>query len=148
VIEGLFQPSSKANFQWKQTGVLGDGTVQVYDYRVARENSTFALRIRSDRVIIVGYHGQVFIDSATRGLRRITEVADDIPKNFPIQAVSDIVDYDYVVINDHDYLLPVAAQVLLRKGGNEMDLNQIVYRNFRRFGSSVRLVANPPGAKP
>jgi len=29
------------------------------------------------------------------------------------------VDYDYVMINKHDYLLPVAAQIMLRKGRHE-----------------------------
>ncbi len=40
-IKGIFQLSSKADFQWKQSGLLGDGKVQVFDYRVARGNSTF-----------------------------------------------------------------------------------------------------------
>jgi hypothetical protein len=148
VITSIFRPSSKADFQWKEAGLLGDGTVQVFDYRVARENSIFRLRASAEQVTTVGFHGQVFIDSATRSVRRVTEVADDVPKDFPIHAASVSVDYDYVAINDHDYMLPVGAQVTLRRGRRETDLNEIEFRNFRRFGSNVRILDSIQEVKP
>jgi hypothetical protein len=147
VIAGLFQPSSQASFQWRQTGMLEDGTVQVFDYRVARENSTFNLRGSSKKVITVGYHGQVFIDSATRSVRRITQVGDDVPEKFPIQGASVSVDYDYVLINDHDYMLPIGAQVVTKTGRWKLDLNEIEYRAFRRFGSTSKIIFDPPAEK-
>jgi hypothetical protein len=58
------------------------------------------------------------------------------------------VDYDYVMINKHDYLLPIGAEIMLRKGHRETDLNEIEFRNFRRFGSNVRILDNANGAKP
>jgi VWFA-related protein len=140
VLSGLFRPESKTDFTWKKTGVLGDETVQEFDYRVARENSTLNLRISANDVVTVGYHGQVFIESVTRRVRRVTQVADDVPKTIPIHATSVSVDYDYIVINKHDYLLPVGAEILLRKGRRETDLNEIEFRNFRRFGSNVRIL--------
>jgi hypothetical protein len=139
-LSGLFRPASKADFEWKKTGMLGDEKVQVFDYRVARENSIFNLRVGPNKVNSVAYHGQVFIDSATRNVRRITQVADDVPKRCPIHATFVSVDYDYVMINKHDYLLPVGAEILLRKGRRETDLNEIEFRNFRRFGSNVRIL--------
>jgi VWFA-related protein len=141
---GLFRPASKADFQWKETAVLGDGTVQVFDYRVAAENSTFNLRASSNDVITVGYHGQVFIDTATRMVRRITQVADNLPVKYLIREASVSVDYDYVVINNHDYMLPIGAQVILRKGRRELDLNEIEFCNFRRFGSTMKILDTLP----
>ncbi len=88
VIRGLFRPASKAEITWKETGVLGDGTVQVFNYRVAPENSNLNLRVGSMQVITVGYHGLVYIDSTTHSVRRITEVADDVPRKYPIHATS------------------------------------------------------------
>jgi VWFA-related protein len=134
-LSGLFRPSSKADFQWKETAALGDGTVQVFDYRVRAENSTFNLRTGSNDVITVGYHGQVYIDTVTRMVRRITQVTDNVPAKFLIREASVSVDYDYVVLNNHDYMLPIGAQVILKKGRRELDLNEIEFRNFRRFGS-------------
>ena len=147
-LSGLFRPSSKADFQWKETGVLGDSTVQVFDYRVAQEHSTFNLRASSNDVVTVGYHGQVYIDTATRMVRRITQVADNVPPKFLIQAVSISVDYDFVVINNHDYMLPISAQVIVVKGRTELDRNEIEFRNFRRFGSNMRILSSTPIVTP
>jgi len=144
VITGLFRPLSKAEIAWKETGVLGDGTVQVFSYRVAQENSNLNLRVGSNEVITVGYHGVVYIDSATHSVRRITEVADDVPRKYPIHGASVTADYDYVSIAGRDYLMPVGAQVVLLKGHHETDLNDIAFRDFHRFGSTARIVAPPP----
>jgi VWFA-related protein len=141
---GLFRPASKADFQWKESAVLGDGTAQVFDYRVAAENSTFNLRASSNNVITVGYHGQVFIDTATRMVRRITQVADNLPVKYLIREASVSVDYDFVVINNHDYMLPISAKTVLRNGRWELDLNEIEFRNFRRFGSTMKILDTPP----
>jgi len=143
---GVFRAASKTAFHWKGTGALGDGTVQVFDYRVARTNSI--LYVGANTTTVVGYHGQVFIDSATRGIRRITIVADDIPKSSRLYATSVSVDYDYVAINNHDYLLPVAAQVEVSHDRRETDLNRIEFRNFHRFGSTTRILPNYPETKP
>ena len=147
-LSGLFRPSSKADFQWKETRVLGGGTVQVFDYRVAPEHSTLNLRASSDDVITVGYHGQVYIDTVTRMVRRITQVADNVPPKFLIQAALISVDYNFVVINNHDYMLPIGAQVMLRKGRTELDVNKIDFRNFRRFSSNMRILKTAPVVNP
>jgi VWFA-related protein len=144
VITGLFRPKSKADITWKETGVLNDGTVQVFNYRVAQSNSNLNLRVSSTDVITVGYHGLVYIDSATHSVRRITEVADDVPKKYPIHATSVSADYDYVSIGGRDYLMPVGAQIILKKGHNETALNEIGFRNFHRFGSTAKILAPPP----
>ena len=144
VIRGLFRPASKAEIVWQETGVLGSGTVQVFKYHIARENSNLSLRTGPNQVIIVGYHGLVYIDSATHGVRRITETAEDVPRKFPIHAASVSADYDYVSIGGQDYLVPIGAQVILKKGPRELDLNQIRFRNFHRFGSTSRILAYSP----
>jgi VWFA-related protein len=147
-ISGLFRPTSMADFQWKETGALGDGTVQVFDYRVELKNSSFHLRMSPTDVVTAGYHGQVFIDSSTRAVRRITQVVDDVPRKFPFKAASVSVDYDYVLINKHDYLLPVGAQIILKKGSGESDMNDIEFRNFHRFGSTMKILNYSPLADP
>jgi VWFA-related protein len=147
-LSGLFRPSSKADFQWKETGALGDGTVQVFDYSVEPEHSTFNLRASMNDAVKVGYHGQVYIDTVTRMVRRITKVADHVPPKYPIQAALVSVDYDFVVLNDHDYMLPISAQVILKKGSKELDRNEIEFRNFRRFGSNLRIITDDSATKP
>ena len=97
-----------------------------------------------DRELIVGFHGQIFIDSATRSVRRVTLQADDLPETFSTHASRMSVDYDYVAINGHDYLVPVSAQMRLAIGKHQQILNTIEFRNYRRFGSNMRILGYTP----
>ena len=66
-------------------------------------------------------------------------VADDLPKTFFIQAASVSVDYDYVAINGHDFLLPVSAQIGLRQRDRNAMLNEIQFRDYRHFASTAKI---------
>ena len=148
VLSAVFQPTAKAEFQWKETDVLGSGKAQVFSYRVQQENSNYGLSGSNNNSVNVAFHGIVYIDAATLGIRRITLEADGIPRDFSIRASSMAVDYDYISINDHDYLMPIHAAVSIRKGKHEALLNEIEFRDYKRFGSRVRIVgAAPPPAK-
>jgi len=139
-LTSVFAPKSKTEFEWKETDALGNGTVQVFSYHVAQRNSVFSVVGMNDREVMVGFHGLVFIDSATRNVRRISMIADDLPRDFPTHYTSITVDYDYVAINSHDYLMPVSAQMRLRQGRHDDILNTIEFRDYRRFGSNVKIV--------
>jgi hypothetical protein len=45
-----------------------------------------------------------------------------------------------VSINSHDYLMPISAEVSLLKGRHEANLNTIQFRDYRRFGSNVKIL--------
>jgi hypothetical protein len=93
---------------------------------------------------MAGYHGRIFVDRATHSVRSITMITDDVPKNFSIHMAAKRVDYDYVAINDHDYLLPVSAQVVTRQSGKRFERNDLEFSNFRRFGSTLRILDSQP----
>ena len=146
VLRAVFAEKANAEFQWKETDALGTGTVQVFDYHVDQKNSEFAVVGMNNKEVMVGFHGQVFIDPVAHNVRRITLIADDLPKDFPTHYTSIAVDYDYVLINTHDYLMPISAQLRLQQGRHEAVQNSIEFRNYRRFGSSMRIVDT--GAQP
>ncbi len=87
----------------------------------------------------VGFHGLVYVDSATNGVRRVTLEADDIPKSFPIRASAMTVDYEYVAISDRDYLLPVRSSLMLKRTRQKTELNEITFRNYRRYASRTKV---------
>jgi len=141
MLNEVFQQSSKAEFQWKETGALENGTVQVFSYRVARTNATLSLNDGNHR-IGVGFHGLVYIDSATNGVRRITLEADDLPRNFSMHAAAMTVDYGFAAIGTRDCLLPQRATVSVTRGRNDIELNEIAFRNYRRYAAQTRIVVN------
>src|SRR5207244_1507686 len=131
LLNNVFLPSSKAEFQWKETDALDTETLQVLSFRVARENGTIRLK-GSNGTVAAGFHGQIYVDGATGGLRRITLQADDLPRDSSFRAASMTVEYDYVSIGQHDYLMPMRAAVSLQRGRKQVDLNEITFRNYRR----------------
>lgn len=148
VLRAVFAEKAKAEFQWRETDTLGTSTVQVFDYHVEEKNSEFSVVGMNNKQVMVGFHGQVYIDTAAHNVRRITLIADDMPKDFPTHYTSIAVDYDYVSINNHDYLMPISAQLRLKQGRHEAVMNNIEFRNYRRFGSSMRILPDTPEAKP
>jgi VWFA-related protein len=136
----VFAPSSKAQFEWKEAGTLGDGsgTLQVLSYRVIKENATLDLS-ETNNSIGVGFHGLVYIDATTSGVRRITVEADDLPRTFSMHAAAMTVDYDYIAISGRDYLLPVHSTVSLQRHRRQIELNEISFRNYRRFASRAKI---------
>jgi VWFA-related protein len=147
VLKSVFAPASKARFEWKETDELKGGTVQVFNYVVDRAQSKFGVVGSNGLEVISGFHGQVFIDTATRSVRRVTLIADlpkQLPKDFATSASSMRVDYDYAVINEHDYLLPITAEMRITKGRHSMALNTIEFRNYKRFGSNMRMLDFKP----
>jgi hypothetical protein len=75
-------------------------------------------------------------------------VADEVPNASRVDAVSVSVDYGYVAIRNHEYLMPVAAQVEVTHDRGARDLNQIEFRNFHRFSSTTRILNDAADAKP
>ncbi len=144
VLKAVFSPSAKADFQWKETDALGSGTVQVFDYKVAKQNSMFSVVGSNDRQIMVGFRGQVFVDASTHSVRRISLQAEDIPKGFPTEATVMGVDYDYVSINGQDFLMPVSAELRVRQSHHQAILNTIEFRDYKKYGSAMKILNYKP----
>jgi len=140
VLQTVFRDASKADFEWKKTDSLNGGTVQVYDYRVAQTNSSFSVTGSNGKQLVVGFHGQVFIDSGGRRVRRVTLIADGLPEDFPTHATSIGVNYDYVAINGLRYLLPVSAELKLTQARHEARMNTMEFKDYKRLGGNRGLV--------
>ncbi len=143
----VFDPSAKAKFTWKESDVLDGQPVQVFAFQVAAANSNFDLTGPNNSQHAVAFHGLLYLDTATRSVRRITIDADDIPETLLVRASSISVDYSWVMINNHDYLLPIRGAVSLREGRHQAVLNEFEFRNYRRFGSQIRILSKEESKK-
>ncbi len=136
----VFDPSAKADFKWKQSDFLDGQPVQVFTFRIARADSQFELGENEGYDQPVGVHGLVFIDPATHSVRRISVDADDIPPALPISACSMSVDYSWVAMQDHDFLLPVRGAVSLQQAKKRPVLNEFEFLNYHRYGSQAHVL--------
>ncbi|MGB7134651.1 MAG: VWA domain-containing protein [Acidobacteriaceae bacterium] len=138
----VFDPSAKTDFTWKESAFLDGQPVQVFAFKVARANSAFGLFDHDNHVGNVGFHGLLYLDPATLGVRRITVEADDIPPPLLIRASSVSVDYSWIAMNNHDFLLPVRGAVSLQEDKSRAVLNEFEFRDYHRFGSQIRVLQN------
>ena len=136
----VFDPSAKAAFTWKRSAFLDGQPVQVVAFQVARANSSFDLSDRANHVQPVGFRGLLYLDPATNSVRRISIDANDIPAKLLIRACSMSVDYSWVSMENHDFLLPVRGAVSLQESRRRPVLNEFEFRNYHRFGSQVRVL--------
>lgn len=140
----IFDPSSHTEFQWKETDTYNGGTVQVFSYRVDPKNAAYTLRLSGTNLAMVGQHGLLYIDDATRDVRRVTNIADGIPHDFAIRASAVAIDYDYVSINNHDYFVPVHEEFRLKFGTHTGVLQLIQFKEYRRFASQIKVISDAP----
>jgi VWFA-related protein len=144
MLNAIFKPISKAEFQWKETDTLNGAPVQVFNYHVAHENSDFSLGGANYQQTVAGFHGLIYLDASTLGVRRITLETDDLPRKFSIHSTSITIDYDYVSINGHDYLMPISETVGLTRGKRQADMNEIEFRDYKRYGAQTKISYGEP----
>jgi hypothetical protein len=107
---------------------------------VAKANSTWGFSGDNNWKVNPAFHGLVYIDAATKGIRRITLQAEEMPKDFSIHTAAMTVDYDYIAIGTHDFLMPIRGTVSLTRGKREAVLNEMEFRNYRRYGAKSKIV--------
>ena len=133
---GIFDPSSAADFQWKQATTLRKHPVTVYTYRIARARSHYMVGDRASTGNLVsvpaGYHGEVFLDNQTSRVLRLTAAADDMPGDSGIVQSSVEVDYDFIDIAGKSYLLPSHSESHMERMYRKL-ANAVTFTGYRKF---------------
>ncbi|HEY5075785.1 MAG TPA: hypothetical protein VII34_13925, partial [Pyrinomonadaceae bacterium] len=73
---------------------------------------------------------------------RLEEISTEIEPGFPITAASQVIDYEWVTINQQQHLLPSHAVVELTdrvRAQTEQTRNDILFRGYRKFGTEVKI---------
>lgn len=140
----IFKPESKTEFRMVDTDVIQSRRTVVYEYQVDRELSQLTLSVgdTGDRAV-VGSRGRMWIDRELDRVLRFEQIATQIPSDFPITAASSVIDYDWVDINEHKYLLPSHTEILMTTRQPKFVLqsrNDVKFRNYQKFGAELKVV--------
>jgi hypothetical protein len=153
----LFKPESKTEFRMVDTDVVQSRRTIVYEYTVKQENSQLTLSLADTGTrATVGSRGRMWIDRELDRVVRFEQIATEIPPDFPITAASSLIDYDWVTINEHKYLLPSHSEILMTTVNPKFVLqsrNDIRFRSYQKFGAELKVVDevgedDEPPAKP
>lgn len=141
-VANLFKPESRAEFKVVDTDTIQTRRTVVYEYVVKREFSTLTL-ISSGARAIVGSRGRLWVDRELDRVLRFEQIATEVPADSPIQAASSLIDYDWVTINEHKYLLPTHSVVMLTSNQGQVaiqDRNDIRFRNYQKYGAELKVI--------
>ena len=140
----VFKPESQTEFKPVDTDTVRSRRTIVYEYAVKKDNSQLTLTVGDTGAhAVVGSRGRVWIDRELDRVVRFEQIATEVPPDFPITAASSLIDYDWVTINEHKYLLPSQTQILLTTNQGRFVVqsrNDVRFRNYQKFGAELKVV--------
>lgn len=136
----IFEPSSEAEFGWDHWAKLRGRPMAVFNYFIDSGHSKYSISYftspNDEQRIITAYKGLIYADANTGEIDRITFVAVNIPRSFPVSNATEILDYDLVDISGQKFVCPMMARLLMT-AGREKSKNEIEFRDYRKFGTDV-----------
>lgn len=153
VLIGLLHPATEAQFQFSRAATLHHVATLMYDFTVDRPHSQWTIH-EGGQQVQPGYSGTIWFEKDSGRVLRIEFSADDIPKEFPVDTAELALDYDYVLLGQKKFLLPVHSDVLsCHRGTSLCAKNAIEFRNYHKYGaeSDIRFGTEenaPPLAPP
>lgn len=136
MLRAVFEPKSEAEFGWDHWGTLRGRRMAVFNFHIDSGHSEYSIDYSAgpgdDQRIYTAYKGLIYGDADTGEVARVTLVAVDIPKSFPVTAAMEILDYDQVDISGHPYICPLIAKLYMT-AGRQKQKNVIEFRDYRKF---------------
>ena len=139
MLQLVLHPGSEAEFRGKRSSTIVNRQAWRYDYAVEQPNSHWTLEA-AGQSYEPAYSGAVWIDKETSRVLRIEMSAKRIPSDFPLDSGESTVDYDFVLLGDRKFLVPVHSEVLsCQRGTRDCSRNVIDFRNYRKFGADTSI---------
>jgi len=140
----IFKPESQTEFRMVDTDVIQGRHTIVYEYLVKKENSQLTLSVgETGTRVTAGSRGRMWIDRELDRVLRFEQIATEIQAGFPITAASSLIDYDWVTINEHKYLLPFHSEILMTRVQPQFVLqsrNDVRFRSYQKFGAELKVI--------
>jgi hypothetical protein len=138
----IFRDAPRSRFQWHHWSTLRRRKTHVYSFRIGVDESTyhvqFATAWQGPLSARTGQHGFIYVDAESNRVVRVFADADSIPPDFPVTNVYTLLDYDFVDVSGHSFLLPIRA--LVRMGTNRVQTrNEVAFESYRKFSSDANI---------
>jgi hypothetical protein len=139
----ILSPVTDADFRNKRSTTIVNRSAFRYDFTVQQPNSHW--HVYSDgQSYSPGYTGAIWVDKESSRVLRIELSAQNVPRAFPLDTVESAIDYDFVLIGDNKYLLPVHSEALsCERGTSDCTRNVIDFRNYKKFTADANITFDP-----
>ncbi|HEY6802568.1 MAG TPA: hypothetical protein VI306_03215 [Pyrinomonadaceae bacterium] len=140
----IFKPETQTEFRMVDTDTIQNRRTVVYEYVVNKEQSKLTLTVGDTGAsAVVGSQGRLWIDREMDRVLRFEQIATEVPAGFPITAASSTIDYNWVDISEHKYLLPVHSEIVMTTMQPKFVLqsrNDVRFRSYQKFGAELKVV--------
>jgi len=144
ILKTLLSPASETRFSNRQQVTIVNRPAYRYDFLVDQPHSNWLIRANGE-AYKPSYAGGIWIDKETYRVLRIEMATREMPREFPLDTVKSSVDYDFVPIEDHRYLLPVHSEaVSCIQGTSECTRNVIEFRDYKKYGANSSITFEGP----
>jgi hypothetical protein len=133
-LRAVFSERGGSTFTWKEWSTLNGRQLAVFSFYIDASVPTYVLRVNG-RKANAAAKGLVYIDPVTMAIHRVSMAADGIPKGFPYRESSFAIDYEFVTIGDHDYVMPATAEIQIQRSNGKYQKNRLTFRDYKRFGA-------------
>jgi hypothetical protein len=144
LLRDIFEPRTHAHFAWDGWARLRDQLVMAFSYNVEQANSQWGIEYEKKDHIVPAYSGRILLDKDSHMVLRVTLNADNIPPAFPVKMATTVLDYDYIDISGHTFLLPLKSETQMSADGI-LSRNDTEFRLYRKYSaeSDVRYDITP-----
>ena len=144
----VFSEHAGAKIEWQDVTDWRGTRVNVFQYHVPADRSRYrVVPVSGSKSLLAAYKGLVYVDANTLAVKRISVQAEDLPQEFPIHRSEITVDYDWVRISGHDYLLPQTTTLYVGSGKHSLMKTEKEFRDFRRYDVGADWQAAKPAAQ-
>lgn len=145
VLAKIFKPESETKFKLVDTDLINKRGTLVFEFLITREKAqqTVSSVDFVKNTAITGMQGKIWIDRENFRVLRVESNATELPSDFPIRSAGRIIDYDWVMIADEKYLLPVLSDVRLtfRQGSQIFESRNLIrFREYQKYGTEFVIV--------
>lgn len=142
ILDDILSPATQADFRYQREDNIANRSAYMYNYTVEHRNSHWQVTVAS-QTVYPAYKGTIWIDKKTYRVLRIEMAAREIPEEFPLDTVETAVDYDFVRLGEHEFLLPVHSENLsCERGSLDCDRNVLDFRNCHKFTGETNIQFN------
>ncbi len=137
----ILSPATRAAFVRLGTEKAGGRQAVVFEFSIRAENSHWVLVSPEGERLRPAQKGRIWIDEDTHRVLRIEQRAVSIPASFPQDKAECLVEFGPVAIGAAPLLMPVRAETRgCMRGTVQCSKNEIVWRNYRKFGAESTVV--------
>ena len=148
----IFKEENDADFTPVQTDIVRGRNTVLFQFAVERDKAKQRIVSGSGGLTqsaTTGMKGRIWIDREDFRVLRVESEATEIPDGFPITGARRTIDYDWTVISEEKYLLPLVSDVRLtiREGGRSFETRNLIrFTNYQKFGTDI--IIGPEDSEP